>query len=278
MKKGVQKKRESMLIAGIFLMAVLGVRGDPSIPPLTGKCSTSTYFNHAYGKCLQCGENQISVDSWKMCQCKPDFVADGNPKLNTIAHKCVECSGTDINNADFTACVANPGGVDPTTCSTGIRYYDIDGTLNPTCLACGDQTQAASLPFNAGAFCAPCQASNTPILGQNCKCPSTDDFLPPNYCVPKTEYPLAAGTYQLAYEFSTDGSFAIQSQFFKCNLRKVPSTPNKQAGLLCQKGDTKSCSLLANLCALSLYNSNNEACKKFRDLMKASVAFSSDYE
>jgi hypothetical protein len=164
------KKRGSVLTLVIILLAALTVNGDPSIPTLTGRCSGSSYFNHAYGKCLDCGENQISVDFWGKCQCKPDFVADGNPKLNTIAHKCVGCAGTDINNADFTACVANPGGVDPLTCTTGIRYYDIDGTSNPRCLACSDQTVSAALPFNAGAFCAPCLAGSAPLSGQNCKC------------------------------------------------------------------------------------------------------------
>lgn len=246
-----QKNRGSFaLLVALALLGLFNGAHQLKVDHIFYNCSinNSRYFSQSEFQCLDCGTNQVT-DAWRQCQCSAGFkatlaVREANPAISyPCTTACAWSSDSYCRPADASGCVPY------TTIKRIVGFAEKSPYV---CMACsyGDRSE------------------------YSCRCPAdtaTVRYKPafPNTCVETDPTQELAATWQIIGN--------TQSLTFKCMLQRV-SLPNIKAIFLCRKNDPEACSQLANLCTLSDYRADREACKVFYALQSNKLIFSSDFE
>lgn len=208
------------------------------IEPTKNTCSdasdTNSYFDTSSFSCISCGANQESLTSFfKTCKCLPSKKRAANPDPNLdyyVNQGCTDCEA--VGSSSF---------------SSGCRENDYAN--------CEGGTTLMKLPRNtdlSGLYCLPCQYGIW--SGFPCKCKTGELSVYPNHCFTANSRWNTVGSWKPYTKDASD----MTSSYFRCNLPRAIE--------LCNNGEKKGCSHLANLCVLSEFNRDKPACAAFFEI------------
>ncbi|XP_046999873.1 meckelin isoform X2 [Schistocerca americana] len=227
-------------------------------------CNENEYFNSVLLKCLPCDSSRHLVREENGLTCACTARARIVPSEFADFPKCELCGENELPSTDRTACLPcrdrtskenNVTNCEP--CLPG--HVRVERELNGNysdlhCVKCAKGT----VPSVSGKNCVPC--SNKPsVLGQRpCNCTGKNWHLSGDMCIPSSlflDWPEEESVFTVRY--ASDNK--VVSSYIKMNLHR--------AVYLCKLHNVSSCQMLANMCAMLLYDNNYKGspCKLFED-------------
>ncbi|KAI3638509.1 hypothetical protein MIR68_003007 [Amoeboaphelidium protococcarum] len=226
-------------------------------------CPQNQVFNSLSLQCVDCASNQV-ISNGK-CLCESGYISSGN------SSQCLKCPSGQTNSNDFKFCLQCPTS---SSCQCPAEQVLVDRNAAGIPLAVAQCISCPTSYYSGNqSSCINCGDDNAAYsnISRTCQCsPPFYQTMQNGTCIPQAFFDQIS----TRFDVSTMNTLTF-SVYNGVKLSKI-SHPSQLINNLLLKAiyqcqtelNAESCQSLANLCALTLYNSSSAPCQSYSDIAR----------